>query len=256
VRIKEQGIDEYKGNVSDFHEWVDASLAKYSSPALADVIAAADVDGDGDLSFAEFEAAMKSSPLDLQSEFGTNSDETKAKLDELTKWENKEKPPRYVELEGLSSTLAKVNATLRLHEMDEFTPEATLNPEAAQAAWKNLELQTSAYKLAVQQQHLEFLKMDHAAASFNEKNTKLNAWADAKLAAFGEPLALPSNTRADRDDDDDEPVQFTWKVQEDDEDGDFEEYDAESKATLEAAYVELHTIIYLPLHFTRILLTV
>ena len=118
VRIKEKGIDAYKGNVSDFHEWVDASLAKYSSDSLAGIIAAADVDGDGDLSFAEFEAAMQASPLDLRSEFGTNSDETKAKLDELTKWENKEKPPRYVELEGLSSTLAKVNATLRLHEME------------------------------------------------------------------------------------------------------------------------------------------
>ena len=116
-----------------------------------------------------------------------------------------------------------------------FTPDATLNPEAAQAAWKNLELQTSAYKLAVQQQHLQFLKMDHAAASFNEKNTKLNSWADAKLEAFGEPLSLPSNARAERDDDDDEPVEFTWKVQED-EDSDFEEYDGESKATLEAAY--------------------
>jgi Ca2+-binding EF-hand superfamily protein len=244
VRIKEQGIDEYKGSVSDFHEWVNASLEKFSSPSLASIIKQADVDGDGDLSYAEFEAAMKASPLDLRTEFGTNSDETKEKLNELTVWENKEKPPRYVELEGLSTTLAKVNATLRLHEMDVFTPDVNLNPETAQEAWKNLELQTMAYKLAVQQQHLEFLKMDHAAAAFNEKNSKLNTWADAKLEVFGAPLDLPSNARAEIDDDDDEPVTFVWKWESGGhdsgatggEDQEFVAYDAETMESLEEAY--------------------
>ena len=244
-RIQAKGIDAYKSNVGDFHEWVDASLEKFSSDSLADVIKAADVDGDGDLSFSEFQAAMAETTLELRSEFGTNSAETKVKLDDITAWENKEKPPRYVELEGLSTTLAKVNATLRLHEMDAFAPAADETPAKAQAAWKNLELQTSAYKLAVQHQHLEFLKMDHAAASFNEKSTKLNAWADAKLSAFGQPLALPSNARADVDsDDDEEPTEFVWKWEDGGHDSGvtgsdeqkFVTYDEDTTEVLEEAY--------------------